>query len=250
MRQIDSAAAASMGVAATASTSSIPAVAQTKKATAAPRSNDKWANYTTAESLGIVDTDALKAQQEKELREKEGRAGQWTVVSSGKGKKREEEPDQEEAEPVISEEQQRRRDHDDPSTKRISFGYLKERTLPDADEDDYGSLAIKVKDPVERRQKSLLDKAKDQAKTQAPPNSIKPSSSSAGGRKSVFKPVQAGEEVEETEEEMQARQQAAWDLIAPPEEDQKPDAAAAAAPMFKKRKAAGTGSSSAAKRRA
>lgn len=246
MRQIDSAAAASMGVAATASSSSIHAVKQVKKASAAPRSNDKWSNYTTAESLGIVDPDAQRLQQEKELRDKEGRAGEWSIVSNGNmGKQREEFPEDEE-EPVISEEQQRRRDHDDPSTKRISFGYLKERSLPDQDDDDLSKLQIKVKDPVERRKKDLIEKAKHQARSQAPPDSVKPRAVVSG----AFKPVQAGEQVEETEEEIQARQQAAWDLIAPREEEEKPAVApGAGAPMFKKRKA-GAGTSSIAKRRA
>ena len=248
MRQIDSAAAASMGLAPDASTSSIRPVAQPKKASGASKSNDKFANYTTAESLGIVDTDAYLAQQERELRDKEGRAGQWTIVSNGNKGKQREVSAEEEAEPVVSEEQQRRRDHDDPSTKRISFGYIKERSLPDADDDDYSKLEIKVKDPVEWRQKDLMEKAKAQAKSQAPPNSVKPSSANNAG-KSMFKPVQAGEEVEETEEEIQARQQAAWDLIAPPEEEEAKPQIEAAAPMFKKRKA-GAGSSSAAKRRA
>ena len=45
------------------------------------RSTDKWANYSTAASLGFSDPDAERLKAEEERRRKEGTVGAWEVVA-------------------------------------------------------------------------------------------------------------------------------------------------------------------------
>ncbi|KAG8864599.1 hypothetical protein FRB96_005103 [Tulasnella sp. 330] len=63
------------------------AIASSSKTTPAaekpkPRSGDKWANYTTAASLGIVDIEGEAAAAEAALRQNEGRVGEWATVAA------------------------------------------------------------------------------------------------------------------------------------------------------------------------
>ncbi|KZO95508.1 hypothetical protein CALVIDRAFT_463888, partial [Calocera viscosa TUFC12733] len=51
------------------------------KAATAPASTNKWANYSTAASLGYTDPDVERALQEAQLRQNEGVAGAWQVVT-------------------------------------------------------------------------------------------------------------------------------------------------------------------------
>jgi len=44
------------------------------------RSSDKWADYSTAESLGYTDPDAERRKMEEECRMKEGLVGAWEIV--------------------------------------------------------------------------------------------------------------------------------------------------------------------------
>ncbi|KII92531.1 hypothetical protein PLICRDRAFT_475297 [Plicaturopsis crispa FD-325 SS-3] len=62
------------------STSSAPA--PPPKAAAPAKPTNKWANYSTAESLGYQDPDAERLKAEAERRRMVGVAGEWEVVSS------------------------------------------------------------------------------------------------------------------------------------------------------------------------
>ncbi|GAA5933276.1 hypothetical protein JCM1841_006576 [Sporobolomyces salmonicolor] len=62
-------------VASTSTSASAP-----PKARPAAASSDPYANYTTAASLGIVDEEADRQAAEAELRQKEGRIGEWERV--------------------------------------------------------------------------------------------------------------------------------------------------------------------------
>ncbi|EJU04350.1 hypothetical protein DACRYDRAFT_20911 [Dacryopinax primogenitus] len=46
-----------------------------------PASTNKWANYSTAESLGYTDPDVERALQEAQMRQNAGIAGEWQVVT-------------------------------------------------------------------------------------------------------------------------------------------------------------------------
>lgn len=209
-----------------------------------PRKESAQPSYTTPAELGFEDEDAQRALEAKELRNREGRAGEWTVVSStsSKGKGRalpEDDQEEEESKPKVAA-------RDEPDPKTMSFRYLTERSLPVDDDDDYDQVAVKVT-RKEAKQSDLVQKAKEQARGHA--------GFTTGTKKGVFFAVKAAEVEEETEEEIQARQQAAWDLIAEsaalddaPKEE-KPDVTPAAAPMFKKRKAGASAASSSSKRR-
>ena len=204
-----------------------------------PRKETAQPSYTTPAELGFEDEDAQRALEAKELRDREGRAGEWTVVSStsSKGKGR--------ALPEDDQEEERKPDPE-PDSRTMSSRYLTERSLPVDDEDDYDQVAVKVT-RKEAKQSDLVQKAKEQARGHA--------GFTTGTKKGVFNAVKAAEVEEETEEEIQARQQAAWDLIAESAalddaaEEEKPDVKPAAAPLFKKRKA-GASAASSSKRRA
>ncbi|KZT58923.1 hypothetical protein CALCODRAFT_494413 [Calocera cornea HHB12733] len=66
------------------SQSALPApVASTSKpkAAAPPASTNKWANYSTAASLGYTDPDVERALLEAQMRQNEGVVGEWQVVT-------------------------------------------------------------------------------------------------------------------------------------------------------------------------
>lgn len=67
-----------------ASPSSSAAPAKAKLAAGQPVNTDKYANYSTAASLGFIDTDAILAERaklEREERAKVGQAGTWETVA-------------------------------------------------------------------------------------------------------------------------------------------------------------------------
>ncbi|KAK7692455.1 hypothetical protein QCA50_004080 [Cerrena zonata] len=70
----------SSGLAKPGSSSTQAAPKPTAPSKPAPKSTDPYANYSTAESLGIEDPDAERAQAEAERRQKEGVAGEWEFV--------------------------------------------------------------------------------------------------------------------------------------------------------------------------
>ncbi|GJN87100.1 hypothetical protein Rhopal_000045-T1 [Rhodotorula paludigena] len=74
--RVEAAAAAAMG---TEPPPPVPSASSSKPKPAAV-SSDPYANYTTAEFLGIKDDAAEKAAAEAELRQKEGRIGEWQRV--------------------------------------------------------------------------------------------------------------------------------------------------------------------------
>ncbi|TFK54533.1 hypothetical protein OE88DRAFT_1625642 [Heliocybe sulcata] len=66
---------------ASSSTSSAPVASSSRKPTAALKPSSPWANYSTAESLGIKDPDEERRQAEAERRRTMGVAGEWQIVA-------------------------------------------------------------------------------------------------------------------------------------------------------------------------
>jgi len=260
-----------MGISATASTSSSSAASASDPSKPKPAPPQPFrgsmASYSTAESLGFIDPDVVKATIEKQERLNEGRMGEWSYITpaaGGSGATPAEGDAEAEAEAAAQERRER-----DPDRRRISFSYLREKSLPDEEDMPY-NLDIKVKVPRASTSTDPISKAILQAKTLAPPD--QGHARTLGSSKGGFKAVVA-QEIEDTPEEIQARQQAAWDLIASSaakaEEDADPsivkkeeyvltpDGASPSnvpgpQPMFRKRKAGAaseSGTSAAAKRR-
>ncbi|EPQ57160.1 hypothetical protein GLOTRDRAFT_137558 [Gloeophyllum trabeum ATCC 11539] len=63
------------------SASSAPTASTSRKSAATPVSSSPWANYTTAESLGITDPDEERRRAEAERRRTMGVAGEWQIVT-------------------------------------------------------------------------------------------------------------------------------------------------------------------------
>jgi hypothetical protein len=194
-------------------------------------------------------------QQEKELREKEGYAGEWTLLAPipGPSRARSASADQEvdgETQGEATQEESVARDRAELDNRKISHAYLKEKSLPVLEDDDYDQIKIKVRTPKQTNAaKDALAKAREQAKTQAPVSEAARKQHIADG-KNKFKAVEL-KEYEETPEEQEERYKAALDLIDPKGEhdDDGTDApglaSASTAPVFKKRKAkAGEGAGS------
>lgn len=252
---IDAAAAAAMGIsAAQASTSGTSGPSASFRKRSAPTGDA----YSSAASLGFVDHDAERLKAEKELREKEGYMGEWNIVDTAQGSRETpqedlaEEEEEQPAEAAESEGKHAARELEASDLTRVSHSYLKERTLPTLDDDEYDKVQIKVRKPkVTPAQQDALAKAREQARLQAPPGTLGPRALEDAKKK--FRAVEASDH-EETPEEAERRMQSAWDLIQPKDESDTGtgnDHAVATTPsdsLFKKRKA--KSSDSAAKRRA
>ncbi|GAA5952952.1 hypothetical protein JCM21900_001528 [Sporobolomyces salmonicolor] len=131
-------------VASTSTSASAP-----PKARPAAASSDPYANYTTAASLGIVDEEADRQAAEAELRQKEGRIGEWERVVRPK-------PPAAPAPSVASaafppsaaagdaDADSKPGTRDDP--KPVKKGYFTEKSLAfDDDEFDPASVGVKLK---------------------------------------------------------------------------------------------------------
>ncbi|KAL7008474.1 hypothetical protein EMMF5_001735 [Cystobasidiomycetes sp. EMM_F5] len=237
------AAAAAMGIS-IEQASSKPVAGPSKSR---PNGKPTGPSYSDAASLGFEDPLAAKLAAEKELRDKEGRAGDWEIVTVASTSAIPL-PVEEEAETQSA----ARERESEPGKRRFTYASLQEKTLPDNGDDDYANIAIKVKkrDDYASAPPDLVTKAIRQAKQLAPLDLTR---GAAGKGKMAFKPVEAGDIEEETEEQAQERNQAAWDLIAPKTEDDEDTKAIqpqSDAPVFKKRKAASGNAASTAKRRA
>ncbi|GAA5858306.1 hypothetical protein JCM1840_001141 [Sporobolomyces johnsonii] len=162
--RIEAAAQLAMQAAGTpvASTSTSPS-APPKPRPAAAASSDPYANYTTAASLGIVDEEAERQAAEAELRQKEGRIGEWERVVRPK-------PPPSAAAPLPSstttagegegDGESKPGTEDDPP-ERVKKGYFTEKSLAfDDDEFDPASVGIKLK----RKRATLKEEEAQQTK--------------------------------------------------------------------------------------
>ncbi|KAK4703009.1 WW domain-binding protein 4, partial [Phenoliferia sp. Uapishka_3] len=148
LERIEAAANAAMqadGFASTSSSSTSTSVPPPRRAAPPPpSSSDPYANYSTAASLGYIDTEVDKAILETTARQSEGTIGEWQRVIKPKqafvpklpegSVKTEEEP-----KPVQEEEEEPER--------RPGNGYLREKTLQLSEELEYdpSKVAIKLK---------------------------------------------------------------------------------------------------------
>lgn len=249
---IDAAAAAAMGISPEqASTSGAARPAFRKKAA----SSSSGPSYTTAADLGFTDPEAERSQQERERREKEGVAGEWSFVApvAGPSRLRSTSADQPDADVPVPEEPPKT-EREEPDNRKVSHAYLKEKSLPVLDDDGYENVQIKVRAPKQTPAvKDALAKARDQVRTQAPVSEEARKHQALNG-KMKFKAVEL-QEYEETPEEQEERYKAALDLIEPKGEGddsalaQSTTALGAEAPMFKKRKAKSGDGGSNSKRR-
>lgn len=250
---IDAAAAAAMGISvAQASTSGSATTPFRRKAAS---SSTSGSSYSTAASLGFTDLEAEKLQKEKELRDKEGHAGEWELVAPtpGPSQPRSTSVDQDgEEDGNGTQDATPQQEREEVDNRQISHKNFKEKSLPVLDDDDYDQIKIKVRSPKPMPAvKDALAKARQQAKTQAPASEAVKKQHIIDG-KNKFKAVEL-KEYEETPEEQEERYQAALELIEPKGEhsDSVPRAPSeSSAPMFKKRKAKSGDAASENKRRA
>jgi WW domain-binding protein 4 len=260
---IDAAAAAAMGISAEQASTSAGGPSAPQRRRPAPASKGGLSNYSSAASLGFQDVEAERLQRERETREKEGFAGEWTFVAPEPGPSRpyrstshEESENQEEDDPdkpsSPSNEATDTKQLEEPDNRKISHSFFKEKALPVLDDDGYDSIKIKVRRPrgPEPAIVDPLAKARQQARTQAAASGI-PALPSADA-KSRFKSIEM-REYEETPEELEERNKAAWALIQPKGEGEDTSLSPAPerdAPLFKKRKIKpAEGSSTVAKKR-
>ncbi|KAK9897062.1 hypothetical protein P389DRAFT_178799 [Cystobasidium minutum MCA 4210] len=250
---IDAAAAAAMGISAEQASTSGSAPPKFRKKAA---SSGSGPSYTTAADLGFTDPEAERMQREKELREKEGVIGEWSFVTpvAGPSRTRSASADQHENGDADLTEEPPKTEREEPDNRKVSHAYLKEKSLPVLDDDDYDSIKIKVRTPKETPAvKDALAKAREQARTQAPASEEARKHQIANGQMK-FKAVDL-KEYEESPEEQEERYKAALELIEPKSEADEGGLAGstsgvnAAAPLFKKRKAKAGDPSSSAKRR-
>ncbi|GAA5840625.1 hypothetical protein JCM11251_004172 [Rhodosporidiobolus azoricus] len=189
--RIEAAAAAAMGLSAP---DPVPTPSSSKPKPAAPKSSsDPYANYTTAENLGLKDDFAEQLKKEQEQREKEGTIGQWQRVVKpqhslgGKGKapevvptggfvKVKKESEAEETEPLLipagdvvppagtgaTAGAEAEEDDTHPVSQAKKRGFLTEKTAPSYldDDDDLPSLG-----PIKLKKRRLT--VKEQAALQA-----------------------------------------------------------------------------------
>lgn len=249
---IDAAAAAAMGISPEqASTSGSAARFRRKGAS----SSSSAPSYTTATDLGFTDPEAERIQREKEEREKAGVAGDWTFVAPVPGSSRERATSAiQEDEASNASNEPARAEREEPDNRKVSHAYLKEKSLPVLDDEDYDKIQIKVRTPKQSTAtKDALAKAREQARTQAPPSDELRKQKAIDG-KAKFKVVDL-QEYEETPEEQDERYKAALELIDPKHEAEDNNSVPPAttsskgAPMFKKRKAKSGDDNGGAKRR-
>ena len=235
------AANAAMGLSAT---SSAPVASTSRKPPPAP--TDKFANYSTAESLGYTeDPEVKKLIEAEEERKKEGRIGEWERVAVRKVVKpvvEGEEKPLEDVKPLDEAAQaaeERREEEDRPSTKR----WLKEKTAPSADDEwDPSKVA-----PIKLKRKILtLKEEEEQREAEEQARKVKKEAEREERRKAKAAMTKEGwQEVEVTEEPLLEFDEPVEPPPATeeekPEEKVKVESPAEAPSGFKKRKMFGAG---------